>query len=124
MPGEDMPSLDSSEFLEALSKFGFRAKEAQDCMNYMDPDADGDVDFDEFTRRISEMNDPSAMDEFNIKVGEAMERLGAHIDRNHMHITDFFKKMDEDGSGEIEVRYLLFPFSLLSRSHHTTPYTF
>ena len=106
IPGEDVPGLDQEEFLTALKKLGFRKKQALQCMRYMDPDCDGDVDLEEFNRRLETRDDKPAMEEFQVKVGEAMETLGGHMDANFMRIGDLFKKVDKDGSGEIEAAEL------------------
>lgn len=53
MPGEETPGLDTSEFLDALKKLGFRKKQTKHLKAYLDPDADGDVDIDEFNAKVA-----------------------------------------------------------------------
>ena len=114
MPGETEISLDTSEFSDALSKLGFRKRDIGYLKGYLDPDADGDVDINEFTKALASKDEPLSMDEFQVSVGEAVEQLESHMQKSFMRIVDLFRKTDKDGSGEISSAELTIFFGILS----------
>ena len=80
-------------------------------MRYMDPDADGQVTLDELLlgQRRAHIADEEVLAQEQ-RAGEIMlrmeELMGTKSASSYMRVKDLFKKLDEDGSGEITMAEL------------------